>query len=646
MGEFFTSIFENIKSFFTSPDLLQNGLETALPAASWVLRILMIALGVLVLLRCMLSLFRERNHREVWGRLTLQNGTQYEINHWENVIGRSGSADVNLDFPVISRNHAAILRDDKGNWMLYPLQSKNGTQLNGQELAHAVPLKSGDVINLGGLELFFYPLTEEEERDQNRRQGVKKRKLSPNRTLIYLTCFQALMLLLSMLTVEADQMVGVLTAFAFLCGIMWALYILYRAFARTAFEVETIAFFLCSLSFGVTAAYSPKALLTQCIAIFIGIVLFFALSLVLRDLKMAVSLRWPVAAFAGLLLSFNLLLGQRIFGAKNWVSIGPINFQPSEFIKIAFIIASAATLDRLFANRNLIFTTLFAGFCVGCLALMSDFGTALVFFVAFLVVAFLRSGNLGFLVMMGVGAGLGCGIILQFKPYIANRFEAWRHVWEYAATTGYQQTRTLSAIASGGLFGKPSDDVFLKHVGAANTDLVFGVLSEEFGLILALCAVAAIVGLAVFACKSTAAARSSFYTIASCTAAAMLTFQTSLNVFGSVDLLPLTGVTFPFLSVGGSSMMSCWALLAFIKAADTRLNASFTVKRPKFRKWGKRQPEVADTWDEEDVALTEEDDWAPEEDDTWDPEDEDFDTNWNPEDNARFWDEEDGGKRR
>lgn len=623
MGEFFATIAEKLQQSTVDLTVMQGVLDPALPVATWVLRLIMIALGVLVLLRCMFSLFREKNHKEVWGSLSLPNGTQYEINHWENVIGRSGSADVVLDFPSVSRNHAAILRDDKGNWTLFPLQSKNGTEHNGDAVADSVPLQAADVINLGGLELYFYPQSEEEERDQNRRRGVHHRKLSPNKTLTYLVFFQALMLMQSLLTVKPEYALGVLTSFGVLAGAMWALYAVYRAFQRTAFEVETLAFFLCSLSFGVTSAYSPKSLVTQTVALVIGIVIFFALSLALRDLKMAVSLRWPMAAFAGVLLTFNLLFGQRIFGAKNWMDIGPFSFQPSEFIKIAFIIATAATLERLFSNRNLIFTTLFAGFCVGCLALMSDFGTALIFFVAFLVVAFLRSGNLGFLVMMGVGAGLGCGIILHFKPYIANRFEAWRHVWEFASSTGYQQTRTLSAIASGGLFGKAPHDVFLKHVGAANTDLVFGVVSEEFGLILALCAVICIVTLAVFACKCTAAARSSFYTIASCTAAAILAFQTSLNVFGSVDILPLTGVTFPFLSMGGSSMLSCWGLLAFIKAADTRLNASFTVKRPKFKKWWKRGEEV----------FAEESFWQPEEDE--------LDADWDPEENEDFWDEDD-----
>ena len=103
-------------------------------------------------------------------------------------------------------------------------------------------------------------------------------------------------------------------------------------------------------------------------------------------------------------------------------------------------------------------------------------------------------------------------------------------------------------------------------------------LCEEWGLLIAVLAVLSIVMLALFAARAARVGRSSFYTIAACAAASLLVFQTSLNVFGSVDLLPLTGVTFPFVSNGGSAMLSAWGLLAFLKATDTRENAGFTVR--------------------------------------------------------------------
>ena len=137
----------------------------------------------------------------------------------------------------------------------------------------------------------------------------------------------------------------------------------------------------------------------------------------------------------------------------------------------------------------------------------------------------------------------------------------------------------MSAAASGGLLGMGAGKGWLHRIPAADTDLVFGMLCEEWGLLIAVLAVCAIITLAFFAVRACRVGRSSYYIIAACAAGSLLVFQTCLNVFGSVDLLPLTGVTFPFVSNGGSAMMSAWGLLAFLKATDTRENASFAIRR-------------------------------------------------------------------
>lgn len=117
------------------------------------------------------------------------------------------------------------------------------------------------------------------------------------------------------------------------------------------------------------------------------------------------------------------------------------------------------------------------------------------------------------------------------------------------------------------------------EVGASDKDLVFSILSEEWGLVIAVLAVLSIVTLGVFAVRSIMAGRSSFYTIAACAATSLFIFQTTLNVLGSLNILPFTGVTFPFVSNGGTSMMASWGLLAFLKAADTRQDASIAVRK-------------------------------------------------------------------
>ena len=223
---------------------------------------------------------------------------------------------------------------------------------------------------------------------------------------------------------------------------------------------------------------------------------------------------------------------------------------------------------------------LFSVYCFGCLGLMGDFGTAIIFFVTFLIISFLRSGDFSKLFLMVGAAAVGGFMILRFKPYVAARFASWGHVWDpdIVDAAGFQQSRTMSAAASGGLVGVGAGEGWLEGVPAADTDMVFGMLIEEWGLIIAVLAVLAIVTLSLFAYRSILAGRSTFYTIAACGAMSMFIFQTMLNVFGSVDLLPFTGVTFPFVSSGGTSMTVSWALLAFLKAADTRERASIAVK--------------------------------------------------------------------
>lgn len=570
----FTHGGRDMQAFFTGL------LAAAIPILLSLGRIVMAVLAIWTVIRCTRSLF-EPQEQEHWGVMTLANGARYDLCHWENVIGRAKNADVRVNFPSVSRSHAAVCRDDGGNWTLYPLQSRNGILLNGQRVDGPVPLERGDVIAVGGVELYFFPAGTQEEAALAEQRAKAGRAVSAAATLWLLTGFQGLALVQLLPSFTAENYLPILVGFGGLCAAMWLLYAVYRLWKRTAYELETLSFLLITIGFAIAAAYAPSTLYKELAAVVLGLVIFLMLSVALRSLPLAVRLRWPAAIAGGGLLVFTLLLGQRIFGAKNWIAIGPLTVQPSELVKLVFVLVGAATLDRLFARRNLIFTALFSAFCVGCLALMSDFGTALVFFVAFLCIAFLRTGDLPSVVMLTAAAGIAGGIVLHFKPYIADRFSVWRHAWEFTQTTGYQQSRTMSAIASGGLFGTGPQDGWLKHLGAANTDLVFGVVGEEFGLLPALCMAAVPVIFVVFTVRAAANARSAFYTIASSAAAAMLITQTLLNVLGSVDLLPLTGVTFPFVSMGGSSMLACWGLLAYLKAADTRRNASFTLRLPK-----------------------------------------------------------------
>ena len=332
----------------------------------------------------------------------------------------------------------------------------------------------------------------------------------------------------------------------------------------------------------------------------LGIVTFLILGWSLRDLERAKVVRYlAVAAGIGFLV-ITLLFGTEYYGAKNWLVLGGMSLQPSELSKVCFVFAGASTMDRIMSKRNLILFIAYSVVICGLLALMNDFGTALVFFCAFLLIAYLRSGDWATLGLITGACMGGAAVVVTIKPYTAlgfagvlalriaphalNRFTTWRHVWQDPLSGGYQQTRALMCIASGGLFGLGPEGGLLQYVFAADSDIVFATVSEEWGLLVALMMVLSIAVLGAFAIRTTRVARSSFYSIGGCTAAGLLVIQTILNCLGTVDILPFTGVTFPFLSNGGTSMIGAWGLLAFVKAADTRQNASFAIRLQKKEK--------------------------------------------------------------
>ena len=543
-------------------------------------RFLFPLLALVILTQAIRSLLTVPHLSEVWAYLSLPNGAVEALTHWENILGRSPTADVVLEYPVISRQHAALIRDPRDCWTVYDLASKGGVAVNGRKVEVSAPLRYGDVLSLGGVETVLLPLSPE-EKAQRRTQRRRARPVSPWRSLCLLTVFQ----LLTGLQLTLSEGPGVSPAlpetFLALSLLMWAYFLSLRAMRRLGFEMETIAFFLSTLSLAVVASSNTPALPKQFFCLLLGLLLFLALGLLLRDLERVKRLRWPMAGAAIALLGLTLLLGSRRYGATNWIAIGGMSIQPSEIAKICYIFAGSATLERLFRKRNLTLFIVLTGLCLGCLALMSDFGTAAIFFVTFLVIAYLRSGDWATLGLITGGAGAGVLVILSAKPYILSRFASWGHAWENtSAGAGYQQSRAMSAAASGGLIGVGPGEGWLHRVGAGDTDLVFGMLCEEWGLLIALLAVFAVITLAVFAVRSCGTGRSSFYTISACAATSLLVFQTCLNVFGCMDLLPMTGVTFPFVSNGGTAMIASWGLLAFLKATDTRQSASFAIRLP------------------------------------------------------------------
>ena len=547
------------------------------------LRIALPMLAILLMLRCFLPMLTFRREPEIWAWLNLSDGSQVPVTHWETVIGRSKSCDVTFSLGTVSRNHAVLTRYDDGSWTISDAGSRSGTFVNNRQV-EICALKPTDRINIGGVEMQLQPITARQEIRQAELRTKAASGWDSITNLMLLTLLQCMMFIGFLLRGDQAELVNILQGFAGMMLCEWLLFLFYVIIRRKSFDVETIAFFLCTMGMAAIATVRPGETAKQLIAMILGVLIFLFLGWSLRDLERAKKIRYfAVAAGIGFLV-ITLIFGTEYYGAKNWLIIGGMSLQPSELSKVCFVFAGASTMDRIMSKRNLILFIAYSVVICGLLALMNDLGTALIFFCSFLVIAYLRSGSMG-TVALAITALVFAGVIaLKIAPHALQRFSTWRHIWEDPHNGGYQQTQALMCLASGGLFGLGPEGGLLQYVFAADSDIVFATISEEWGLIMAVLTVLCIVVLGFFAIRTAQVSRSSFYTIGGCTAASVLVIQTILNCLGTLDILPFTGVTFPFVSNGGTSMIGAWGLLAFVKAADTRQNASFAVR---LRKSGK-----------------------------------------------------------
>ncbi len=549
-----------------------------------VFRWIFVVLAAYILLISIVSLLSTRATPEIWGYFMVEDGGNYPLTHWENVIGRSRSTDIRIPLRTISNNHALLVRRAEEKWMIKDLGSSNGVKVNGYRLdpEKRYVISPGDLIEMGGTKSTITPPSVEETRNNRYMRRLDKEPVAPWKILIAITAFQLMTIVQLVLSMGTEITASALISIVVLSAVMWAYVMIFNAMGRRGFEMEMIAFFLSTINLAVTASSDPGAVAKELIAILLGLALMIFICIYMRDISRLRRIKPVLIGLSVVALLINLIFGTAKYGATNWIRIGESgSIQPSEIVKLAFIVIGAGTLEELYEKRNTIIYAAFSLFCLGCLALMSDFGTALIFFATYLVVSFLRSGDFSRFILTGVAAGAMGLIVLRFKPYIASRFDAWGHVWEpeFMDDLGYQQTRTMSFGAGGGLLGLGAGNGSLKYVGASNTDLVFGFVMEEWGFIIAVLAVLCIATLSVFAVMHIVAGRSTIYTILACSAATMFLVQTMLNVFGAIDLFPLTGVTFPFVSTGGTSLMTSWAMLAYFKAADMRRDASLAVRK-------------------------------------------------------------------
>lgn len=532
-------------------------------------------LTAILLYRCIRPLVFSCRESEIWGWLYTSDGKKHPITRWETVIGSGKGCELRLTAPGVERHHALVTRYDDGSWSALSLHHAP-IRANGHH-TEAFVLHPGDHIKVGEEMVRFTPVTERQAEHfsylHTKAPSVSYGILS----LILLTVLQVIFGLCYALGQPSKIAASILFGFGGLAAAGWLMLILYYCLQRTAFETEILVLYLCTLGMCVISAICPEEAYKQLFAVLLGIALFFFLGWVLRDLERAKKLRCAFAIAGILLLWVTFLFGRELNGAKSWLILGNFSIQPSELAKISLIFAGTAAMDRRKNKWELLAFCLYGILCCVCLGLSNDFGTALVFFLVFAILAFLRSGFLGTGVVTS-GALTGA-VVLAFVPRVKERFSTWGHIWENTAGSGYQQTRALSCLASGGLLGLGTTGGAMKNVYSSASDMATATLGEQWGLFMVIGAVVSVLTIAAFTVRCVWVARSSFYAIGALGASTLLTVQMMLNFLGMVDILPLTGVTFPFVSNGGTAMICTWGIMAFLMAADTRPRGSFAVRR-------------------------------------------------------------------
>ena len=557
------------------------GFQAFLDIAVVVLRFLLPVYAVVIIYQCFASMRRHRRPEKPLVTLELrETGEQIPVLFWENSIGRSKGSDICVDDPTVSRDHCVLLRRQEG-WMVSDIGSKGGTYVNGKKVRDRTQVLIDDEIKVGSTT--FVLKRGDEFHDKIRpswffSKASNKGSLQQYKLMLLISFFHLFMTVEACFTNEVQNFEP-FSIFLCLQALLWGFFFVSTVvLKRINFELEALASFLTGIGVLLLVRQEMRSAYVQLIAAAIGMIGFCIIVKFIENPDRVNSWRMAIMIGAVVLLGINIVFGKVQYGAANWISIGGITVQPSEFVKIAYIFVGAAALDKLQTKRNFLEFIVFSAVCVGALALMGDFGTALIFFSTFLLIAFMRSGDFKTVALALVSVVFAGMIVLKFKPYVASRFSAWGHVWEHAQDTAYQQARTLTYMASGGLCGVGVGNGYLKYIGASESDLVFGLVSEEMGVIVSFSIAIALVALAFYARAITTRSRSTFYSISACCAAGLMIIQSALNMFGATDILPLTGVTLPFISAGGSSMISCWGLLAFIKAADERTYAAKRLK--------------------------------------------------------------------
>lgn len=333
--------------------------------------------------------------------------------------------------------------------------------------------------------------------------------------------------------------------------------------------------FLCALGVLVLYRLSPSRGMTQAMNYGIGVFCMILCTLIVRYVS---RWNWLVALMVGgsvALLALPVVFGQETNGAKNWISVAGYSMQPSEIVKLALLLCSA----YLLAQRRVVLTILFGGVCLALLMLQKDLGTALLYFGVVFVLLYAATGSL-MLVGAGVVGGIGAAYVgYTMFAHVKKRVAIWRNPWADTAGGGYQIVQSLIAIVNGGFWGVGLGLGNASVIPEYYNDFIFSVILHEFGVIFGLIVLCMYLFIIIRGIMIARRSRTVFHSLLAIGCTALIALQTFVIIGGNIKLIPLTGVTLPFISYGGTSMVSSLCVIGLLQGVASRNEAGIHADR-------------------------------------------------------------------
>lgn len=366
--------------------------------------------------------------------------------------------------------------------------------------------------------------------------------------------------------------------FALIMGVVLCILIGYSHFVIRRFYPDGDKFILIFASIlsvvGIAMLYRiDRAIaLKQLIWVTLGIIGYILIVVILPDLKSFAKYKKIYMIITLALMPLALIFGTTLGGAQNWIVIAGFSFQPSEFGKIALVLYLASALATYEGKndikedfKQLIEPALVAMFSLACMVLQADLGTALIFFGISVTMLYAATGKKKYVfTCLGLSA-VGAIIAYFIFPHVQNRVLIWRNVWEYATDQSYQIVQGLYSIAAGGLTGVGLGQGHFNTVPVAESDMIYAVICQEFGIIFAI-GLMIIYFLFFYRGIRAAFVTDDKYSQLICVGfSTMIACQTLVIIGGIFSVIPLTGITLPIISAGGSSVLSIFFTLGILQ---------------------------------------------------------------------------------